>query len=257
MQQESALAGSEEALPFPRRLALAVANAGAERAQFFLPLDDAVDHFREALVADFDPRSITQQFKVELGAVDPTLWFLGKGEWTRFCRSIEITRVFGETREVLEAGDGFRGTEAYQAFLARIRSGDIPVLNHVRMETAELLDGYFQHSVQMIARARARGIERHTEADVKVSASRPEWLERMERNAGLAIDRDGSFIRIGPGKHRMAVAKLLGLSSMPFEIRLVHVAWLRQQMAKYKLPAARALRAAVSELTQSAHGAKT
>jgi len=255
MEQASLHGTTDEALPFPRRLALAVADAGNETAQFFFSQDEAADHFRSALLADLDPRPITQQFKVELGGDDPTLCFLGKGDWGPFRRAISATRVFAETRQIFECGEDFRRTESYQALLARIRAGDVPVLNHVRMETVAFLDGYFMQTVHMIARAKAGGIARRQEsAETPVADARPEWVERMERNVGLAIDRDGGLIRVGPGKHRMAVAKLLGLSSMPFEIRLVHVAWLRRQMNLRKLPAARALRAAISDLTQSAHG---
>lgn len=44
---------------------------------------------------------------------------------------------------------------------------------------------------------------------------------------GIAIARDGSFLKASGGHHRFAVARILGLQMATAEVRCVHVDWFR------------------------------
>lgn len=49
--------------------------------------------------------------------------------------------------------------------------------------------------------------------------------EASDDQVGIAIDRDGCFVKVAEGHHRFALAHLLGLGSMTAELRFVHQRW--------------------------------
>jgi len=52
--------------------------------------------------------------------------------------------------------------------------------------------------------------------------------ERCGNQIGLAIDRNGEFVKAWEGHHRFALARILGLTPIVAEIRWVHTAWYRR-----------------------------
>jgi hypothetical protein len=69
-----------------------------------------------------------------------------------------------------------------------------------------------------------------------------------ESEIGLAVGADGALFRIGPGHHRMSIARRLGLARVPAELRLFHVKWLRQIMREDGLGPLAALRHGIARL---------
>ena len=47
---------------------------------------------------------------------------------------------------------------------------------------------------------------------------------------GIAIARDGSFIKVSEGNNRLAAARLLGLPQIVAEVRYVHEKWFQEQV---------------------------
>ena len=80
------------------------------------------------------------------------------------------------------------------------------------------------------------GLESASDAAKASSPVRPVLVELMESEIGIGVDADGSLVRVGPGNHRMAIARQLGLARVPVELRLFHAAWVRRQMAQGKGP---------------------
>lgn len=49
---------------------------------------------------------------------------------------------------------------------------------------------------------------------------------------GVAVGRDGAFIKVPNGNHRLALVKLLGIEKVVAEVRFVHREWFRQNDSK-------------------------
>ncbi|WP_290649469.1 hypothetical protein [Aquisalimonas sp.] len=52
--------------------------------------------------------------------------------------------------------------------------------------------------------------------------------ESSDHQIGLAIDRNGVFVKTSEGHHRFALARILGLNRIVADIRWVHTAWYRR-----------------------------
>ncbi|WP_019591001.1 hypothetical protein [Thioalkalivibrio sp. ALE20] len=107
-----------------------------------------------------------------------------------------------------------------------------------RSEHVEALHRYY----------RARG-KTEDQAEEKIARSLDKYLERyrgLARNMaengyvaglgkdeiGVAIGPDGEFIKVANGNHRLAVARLAGVSQVVGEIQFVHRDWLRRQSSR-------------------------
>ena len=62
-------------------------------------------------------------------------------------------------------------------------------------------------------------------SDMRDNGYRP---EASADQVGVAIDRQGGFVKVAEGHHRFALARLLGLDAMTAEIRFVHWQWYRR-----------------------------
>jgi len=50
-------------------------------------------------------------------------------------------------------------------------------------------------------------------------------LIRIPDEIRVAIGRDGRLIRCASGRHRLAVAKMLGIAKVPAVVQIEHKAW--------------------------------
>jgi len=222
----------------------AIAEAGDLDVQFSFAFEDAVALFGESLMIDADPRQLHLRFfyEIECGGqkLDPSQYFLGTGDWSGFLRPIEASPVYAKAVQLKEANPAFRRTRSYKHLRKTIAGGRFPVLNHVKMDSPDKLDAHFRNFRRMLNSAARHGIKRRPLSRIDddpgrypLNEARPLWTELSERDVGVAIDRDGRMHCIGPGKHRTAVAKVLGLERMPCEVRMVHVDWLRRMLPDF------------------------
>lgn len=58
--------------------------------------------------------------------------------------------------------------------------------------------------------------------------------QQPDREIGIAIDHRGNIIKLQGGQHRFALAKLLNISHIPVEIRMVHTDLLQQICQTHK-----------------------
>lgn len=215
--------------------------------RFAWDFDEASALFGGRLVIAVDPRLLVWQFPYEVETqaekLDPSRYFLGSGEWSGFLTPIDKSPIYLQAVQLKSAGFAFRQAPVYQRFKKVILSGETRMMNNVELDTVEKLDAYFRNYRDMFARARTQGIRRRPPVSLdgdqkkfRVNDARPLWAEISERDVGIAIDRDGQLHRIGPGKHRTAVAKVLGLERMPCEVRMVHAGWLKSRAPEVRTP---------------------
>jgi hypothetical protein len=234
----------------------AMAEAGNGDMPFRFPFAAAEALFSEPLIIDVDPGRLNFQFAyaVELGGatVDPSFYFLGAGDWSRFLVPIAKSPAYRQAEQLHAVNPAFRRTASYRHFRKSVLAGRDVTLNHIRMDSLDKLDDYFRNYRRLLISAARHGIRRRPAGNVhrrQLNEARPAWAELSERDVGVAIDADGGLHRIGPGKHRTAVAKVLGLERMPCEVRMVHVEWLRRAVPVGDPSLADRLREAIAELS--------
>lgn len=215
--------------------------------RFAHAFDDAAALFGTRLVIGVDPRRLHSQFPYEMettgGPIDPSRFFLGAGEWSGVLQPIAQSPVYLQAVQLIAADLMFRRTPIYRRLKTIIAAGRSRLINNVEIDTVEKLDDYFRNYQTMLRRARKHGILRRPavklDADpalYRTNHARPLWAEVSERDVGVAIDRDGTLHRIGPGKHRTAAAKVVCLERMPCEVRMVHVEWIKSQIPQLSRP---------------------
>lgn len=161
--------------------------------------------------------------------------FIGGGDWSGWIRDSRKTRVMSEMTALIRAHLDFRQTNQYNNRVKGLATGTVLHFQRGHQDSIQKIERYFENFVRMILLAERFGIiarpisrancldEAFTEEDIQEL-----WCELSESNVGVAVDANGSLLRVGPGKHRVAVADVLGLPSVPCEVRLIHSKYLRQ-----------------------------
>lgn len=225
---------------------------------FAVGFDDIAELIGDELLISVHPKLLQLQLansiKVEGKSCATTDFFVGQGDWLPWLADIEKSRVFREARQLQNHAYRVRPTPAYKHYVKLIETKVPFTLNHVAIDSVETLEDYFKNFRRMFRRAEEHGIVMRSSTEINetsgvgpTNSARPIWTEYAERNVGVAIGADGSLYRLGPGQHRTAVAKLLKLTSMPCEVRMIHLDWLLQLMKQHDMPADQALLQGLSE----------
>jgi hypothetical protein len=221
-------------------------SALSAREGFFVGHDVLAEKTGGLPVIDVPLANLTLQLdrtgKLEDRDLVLTEWFLGSGDWSKWLRPIATTPVYREVETLLRAGKDFRTTAHFQKLKLHMEMGRPPIRNEIPLDTLEKLEAYGESVLRLAASIKKAGVLRRSESGIEqmtanADAARPLWVEVKESEIGAAILANGTIARLGPGHHRIAAAKLVGVSSVPVEIRLVHTDWLKRQIEETGLPA--------------------
>jgi hypothetical protein len=142
-------------------------------------------------------------------------YFIGGGDWSVFLRSIEKSAIMQEAIELIEKDMAWSKTEVYRAMLQAIERGAPLRRQQMLLDSEEAIARYFQRFHRLAESIRTRGMLRPADVD------RP--AENLgEREIGIALDCDGSLVKLPGGQHRVAIARAIGLPRIPVEVRLIH-----------------------------------
>lgn len=244
---------------FARTLAAALAPGTV--TPFRVPLDEAMAGFGRALDIDVAPDGLERQIGYAIEADGETFqtsqYFISDGDWFAWSSTLDGSRVMTEAEELLAADGDFHEAQRYKSLLRSMQRGKTHSFHHSAFDTPEKLDQYFGNFVRMLKTSARYGVLRRPRAALDADAAhfavdelRHLWFELSETDTGVAIGADGTLFRIGPGKHRTAAAKLLGLSALPATVRMIHAAFLAPFMARCGGDAMAAVDAAVDEVRQ-------
>lgn len=146
-----------------------------------------------------------------------TDYFLGAGDWAPLIRATDDDPVRAEARQLREAGLVYTATAAYQQLAREIDRGAAPRRQGRALRTRADLDAYFRRFVRLYQAIEAHGMLPHHALDA------PGLRYNADRALGIAVDADGTWHRLQGGNHRWAIAQVLGIETVPVELRLVHV----------------------------------
>ncbi len=247
---------------FPGRLNKAVASLHAGQQAVDLPPEHAAGYYGAALHLDLDPAALVHRISDEVITPRGARWmgwsFLDAADWDGVISRIDESPIHKEMCELVAGPADYRHTQTYLNLMRGIEVGRPAYRHGVLMSSTDRIDAYIIYCHDLIKSARKCGIVRHTvlgrfhRLRLKHRRLRSIAVDAGERDVGVAIGADGTIIRLLGGKHRMAIAQALKLPRIPVEVRLVHVAWIAEQMKRTGLPAHLALKEGVAELRAAA-----
>ncbi|GJE34139.1 hypothetical protein [Methylobacterium oxalidis] len=257
------------AMPLGRKLAVATApllRPGPRLEACFARAFDRIEaglsqravrvEFAERIFADdlrilADPARLSHQLlDVVSGVAERTRlshWFLDRGDWSRALMPLSASEVTAEIEALFSAPGRIEESAAFAALLARAESGAPAVRNGVSLADGATIAAYFAHYDALRRSIEQEGFRPRTEVDRQTARAffgsrvRSRKAERLERDIGVAVDADGTLLRLCGGHHRTAIAQRLGLPRVPVQVRLVHAEWLRGWIGRTGLPPARAI----------------
>lgn len=175
--------------------------------------------------------------------------FLDAGDWSAAGERLDSSVVHLEMAALCEAEHPLPESDIYRYMLRRAVAGTLERRNGVALSSPALIDAYFAHYRGLRDRLRREGYRpRSALAPDAGHRLRGAAAARREAEVGIAIGPGGELLRLLGGRHRTALAQLLGLPAMPVRVRLVHAHWLAAQMRRTGLPAHRALPAGLAQL---------
>ncbi len=244
------------------RIAGVLAAPRADGFPFAIPTPLAIPHCGERLTVAVSPAEVDLVMYDWVAAggrrfhVDR--FFVGGGDWSPLLDPVEDSSICREARELHEAGMDRHATHVYRRYLERARAGRPVRRNKVPLATDAAVDAYFDRFVGLFESVRRHGILRRetlSRADEEALGGigrelpmRRLWSEWVEKEIGVAISAHGELIKLPGGQHRTAIARVLGLATIPVQVRLVHRDWWRRTIAETGLPAVPALSAALSAI---------
>ncbi len=231
------VAGSPPA--FARLLEGALLQARRGQAGFWLPVAYAVQRFGPRLDLVIRPGAIEHVLLdcVALGdrRLHTGLWFVGAGDWTPISWPMTRHQVTREAAELIAQDLRYRDTAVYRSYRRRAETPRPMVRNRVLLDSVAQIDAYFERFVALFESIRENGVLRRSAQGRMVlpgGRARSWWTELGEQDIGVAIDATGRLCKLPGGQHRFAIARALGLSEIPVQVRMLHAEALQGRSAQ-------------------------
>lgn len=241
---------------FEGRLAEALREAAESGSGFFLKGFSARRALGSSLVVDINPLRVEKRLYHRLSSAKHVYLqdrFIGAGSWQSILRPLDASATHCDVQEVVQKQFEYRLTQAYRQAMER-SGGPRPIRrNFIALKSPQLVEGYFKEVARLCRSIGESGMRRRADCRSAAAAFRnPKmrlpWVELVEGDIGLAIGADGEGYHFGSGKHRIAAAQALKLTSIPVEVRMVHADWLERQIASSGLPPVEALLGGIRSL---------
>lgn len=201
-------------------------SLAGQRCGFAVPSAWGVAAGGQALQLYCPPRQLAMQLTDWVGC-GGRIWhvndyFLGAGDWVPLLKPSADTFVAREAEELHACGLDYRATRTYAVLKQAAAEGRPVRRQQLLLDRQEHLDRYFEHFVNLFRSILDQGVL--SCAKLREGGQAPP----LERDIGIAIGATGEIYRLPGGQHRTAIARVLGLNSLPVEVRLIHEQWLRK-----------------------------
>lgn len=154
-------------------------------------------------------------------------YFLSNQDLLSISHPVENILAYRHAKELLAADWNYQSTKAYQYFSTAVSKGKPIKKQHVLLDSTTAIDAYFERFQQLYLSIQNHGLLSNAQISQRST-------QQPDREIGIAIDRRGNIIKLQGGQHRFALAKLLNISHIPVEIRMVHTDLLQQICQTHK-----------------------
>jgi hypothetical protein len=120
-----------------------------------------------------------------------------------------------------------KNTSAYQTLLADANTQ--PHTRHkVRLDNEAKIQAYFDKIKSLYHSIKTKGLQVHRVGNQANFRGSP---------IHVGIDADGHLFKLPSGKHRLAIAKILALTSVPVVVSMIHAEWIKKIMLAHHISA--------------------
>lgn len=221
-----------------RRLARVLRDADREHAQFTLPVAYGLQLFRGHLdlVLDMSVLSSRLHDWVQSGGLlqHSSSYFVCLGSWDHLLSPAKRSAVMREAIELHQARLDYRATPSYARYIALADARTPVTRNQIALSSPQRIADYYERFVALYRSIEAHGVLPMRRVPQPVAnrflrRGLPSWvLASGERDIGVAIGPQGATVLLPGGKHRLAVAIVLGIHRVPVEVRMLHLDWIRR-----------------------------
>lgn len=210
----------------------------ASHGQFFMPRQIAEDAFGPHLQRSVPTSLLTHRlhdwvrFGFEITHTGD--FFLSSADWGACLTAVAECAVLEEARQLQAADFHYRQTASFAHYLRCKAEGHPLVRNKVRLDTQAKVEAYFERFVALYESIAQHGFQplraarRLTTRFDRPSSVRGAFTAWGEKDLGIALSADYGAVLLPGGKHRLAIALVLGLPRIPVRVRMLHVSWLQQ-----------------------------
>lgn len=163
-------------------------------------------------------------------------FFLGDGDWQQLLFPFSEGRIYREMGELIAAGADFRDLAVFAELVRKAEEGKPERRNAVYLRTVPMIESYFIRYLGLVEAIRSHGLLRIRElrgGSLKGGGIRLPISDWTEADIGVGIDAQGGLVRLPDAQHRSAIAVHLDLPSVPVELRMIHMDWLRRTMEEF------------------------
>ena len=145
------------------------------------------------------------------------------GRWDR----VAVTRQSWEHPHIAAVLDGadYRELPVYHALHRELAERGRTYLKNLRSPAD--IDAYFRGIPRLAQSIREHGIQ--------------PGRVHQSKEIQVRVTRDGRLLKCGEGTHRLAIARAVGIDTVPVEVELCHAAWARYVVERYRRPFPEAL----------------
>lgn len=154
------------------------------------------------------------------------------GDWDIEAQPFRQMPTYAFLADLQACAFDYRRTAYYQQLLGELRAGRVRAYKALQLDSEEALERLFQGYVQVFRSMSADGY-------------RP---EKAVDAICVMVGRDGRLIKEEKGRHRLAIAQLVGVPKVPVLIRHIHPGWLASLGEDAARPSAAAVRRALQAL---------
>ncbi len=163
-------------------------------------------------------------------------FFLGDGDWQPLLFPFNEGRIYREMGDLIAAGEGFRESAVFAELVRKAEEGKPERRNAVYLRTVPMIESYFTRYLGLVEAIREQGLLRIRElrrGSLKGGGVRLPISDWTEADIGVGINAEGGLVRLPDAQHRSAIAVHLDLPSVPVELRMIHLDWLRRMMDEF------------------------
>lgn len=159
--------------------------------------------------------------KLDSNTIHTSDYFLSNQNLISISHDVEKMQVYRLAKELASNNWNYKSTQSYQTFCTALEQGKPISKQHVLLNSTEAINAYFERFQKLHDSIKTHGL-------LSNANFRQFGAQHQDREIGIAIDQSGNIIKLQGGQHRFALAKILNISHIPVEIRMVHTDLLQQ-----------------------------
>lgn len=185
--------------------------------------------YNKSLMITIDAKDLEYVLKDWVEADDEVLntshFFLGYGDWSGILTKIQGSSIYSEALDLQKHNWDYKSSMYYTKYIKRFTANEPIRRQHNHLDTTQKLNQYYERFCTLYHSIQEEGFlpQEQLPKDTK------------NKNIAIAIDKDWNIVKLAGAQHRVAIAKILNLTSIPVEVKMIHKELIKEVSADYGL----------------------